>query len=248
MKTACRLMLTKACLLAAAPLAQAGDPVYSEESAPRQEQVENDDIEGWVTGASSARLAPRPARAAMRAADGGRSLELRASEIHVGYHGSAGSVGYNAMLRYDSVPESRAIANPAMVDRGAFSAGIAWRGLYARYDYTFTHDYLGMLDARGSHYLDIGARHAVDDSTWLHLDAGDGRIAGAGNAPWDWRDLRAGFTRKLDDGWTMALNYRRVFGNASLAERYSGAPHFEGLIPNLGRGHRGLVLTINRGF
>ena len=71
---------------------------------------------------------------------------------------------------------------------------------------------------------------------------------GLGSGAFTWRDIRAGLTRKLDDGWTMALNYRRVYANKPLAERYSGAPAFEGLIPSVGRGRRGLVLTLNRGF
>jgi len=166
--------------------------------------------------------------------------------IHAGYHAALGPLDVAALVRYDTPSDVRPGAAPGANERGALSAGVGWRDLYARYDYTFTHDYLGAFDTRGSHYLDIGARHALGDATWLHLNAGNGRTAG--NALWDWRDLRAGFTRKLDDGWTMALNYRRVFGNTSLAERNAGTPRFEGLMPGMGRGRRGLVLTFNRGF
>lgn len=249
-----------ACLLSPALPAWAGDVTLSGDPG-HPTRIEADAPAGWVAGASSARLDPlersdlvRQDQGTIGAASptagmgGPRAAELRSSEIHAGYRGAVGKVDYAAVVRYDSAPDLHAGAAPGAAERGAFSAGLGWGDLSATYDYTFSHDYLGSFDARGSHYLDIGARHALNDRTWLHLNAGDGRVAGAGNGLFDWRDLRAGFTRKLDDGWTMALNYRRVFGNTTLAERYSGAPHFEGLIPGVGRGRRGLVLTLNRGF
>jgi hypothetical protein len=253
MKLAHHLLPTAACLLAAGPLAQAGDAVFSRDPLERQTSTDAGLAGGWVAGASSMRLD------ATERSDGAQSLDgapgadhlqhqpgLRAAEIHAGYHGALGLLDYAALVRYDSIPDLQAGAAPGAIEHGALSAVLGWRDLYARYDYTFTHGYPGGRDARGGHYLDIGARHAINDSTWLHLNAGDRRVGG--DALWNWRDIRAGFTRQLDDGWTMALNYRRVYGNASVVERYGGAPRFEGLIPGIGRGRRGVVLTLNRGF
>lgn len=241
MNTHRHLLPTAACLLAMAPFAHAGDGDDSflasqAEAAPAPSRIELGLPAGFAAGASSLPLGERLARAG-----------ARESDVYAGYRGAAGGLGYSAFVHYYSYPELHALGKDGRYGHGEFSAAVSWKLLSARYDYTFTRDYLGIPDARGTGYLDVGARQAIGRSTFLNLNAGDARVAG-GNALWDWRDLRAGFSRQLEDGWTMALNYRRVFGNGLLANRYGAAGRVEGRELGVGRGHRGIVLSFKRGF
>jgi hypothetical protein len=248
MITRCRPMLT-ACLLSAAHLAQASDGMLSADAASGT--VASVD-EGWTAGSAGNPAATRGTRAALRDADRS-ALDVAAaapgsdtgSEIYAGYHGKAGGLGYSALVRVRSYPGMRLDESDGHAE---LSAGVNWKSLYARYDLSFTHDYLGVGGARGTSYLDVGARHPIGDATFFNLHAGDARVAGNGNALWDWKDLRAGFSRKLEDGWMMVLNVRRVYGNSALADRHGLMLRSEGHNPALVRGHRGLVLTFKRGF
>jgi hypothetical protein len=245
MKSLHCLLPTAACLLAMAPFAQAGDGSFSAETGERgtatPARIELGLPAGLTAGAASVVLGDRLGR------NGVRNTAVE-SDVYAGYRGKTGSLGYSALIHYYSYPDLHALGAGGRYDHGELSAGVSWHALYARYDYTFTNDYLGILDARGTSYVDVGARHAIGRSTYLNLNAGDGRVAGGGNALWDWRDLRAGFSRQLENGWTMKLNYRRVFGNGLLADRYGVAGRVESREPGIGRGHRGIVLSFKRGF
>jgi len=242
MNTLHRCLPAVAWLLAAAPGAQAAEGVLAGDvderwSAAAPARVALQLPAGLVAGAGSARLAAPLAR------DGARE-----SDVYAGYRGNAGPLAYSALLHYYSYPDLGATRLTGRYDHGELSAGLRWNAVYAHYDYVYTSDYLGIPDARGTSYLDVGANQPIGRATFLNLNAGDGRVAGARNALWDWRDLRAGFSRKLDDGWLMSLNYRRVFGNGLLADRYGGMMRMDTRVPGIGRGHKGLVLSFKRGF
>lgn len=148
-----------------------------------------------------------------------------------------------------SYPDARRAVTGADYDYGEVSAGLRWRALSARYSYVLSRDLFGVPDARGSSYVDFGMRHDLGHAMSVMLHAGDGHVAGAGNGMWDWRDLKAGLSRKLDGGWLLALNYTRALGAAGPydratlpAARPDGRPAFQ----NAGR--RALVLSMARSF
>jgi hypothetical protein len=259
MTSRCRPMFA-ACLLSAAPLVQAGDTSLS--AADGAARVAGTVDEGWFAGAAG-----NPPAATLRKAGGGAGYAVAtperppsdgtastgSSDMFAGYRGTAGEFGYSALAHVHSYPGLRAGAGGAALLDGAdghteVSAGLNWKSLYVRYDVVLSHDYLGIPGARGTGYFDVGARHRIGNATYLNLNAGDARVAGAGNALFDWKDLRAGFTRKLEDGWMMVLNVRRVYGNSAVADRRGMMMRPEGHNPALVRGHRGLVLTFKRGF
>lgn len=176
----------------------------------------------------------------------GGAVEL---DAYAGYAGSAGPVGYNATLTWYKYPGARVSATDTSYDYGELQAGVSWKSLYARYNYSFTPNFFGITDARGTSYLDVGANHELGHALTLQLHAGDGRVAGTGNGIWDWRDLRAGLSRKFEGGWTAALNITRAYGaNAAYGRYTTGVARSDGrpAIANVAR--RALVLTLTRNF
>lgn len=170
-------------------------------------------------------------------------------DLYGGYSGTAGPVGWSALVYWYKYPGARISATDTSFDYGELSAGVSWKSLYARYNYTFTRDFFGIQNARGTGYLDVGADHPITRSLTLNLHAGDGRVAGSGNGIWDWKDLKAGFTRKLEDGWVVALNYTRAIGATGVYDRYtSGVPRPDGRLAVSNVARRAVVLSLSRKF
>jgi uncharacterized protein (TIGR02001 family) len=181
----------------------------------------------------------------------GRFVEDGAAELdlYAGYGGSVGALGYNATVTWYKYPGARVSATNTSYDYGELQGGLSWRSLYAKYNYTFTRAFFGILDARGTGYLDVGANHELGHALTLQLHAGDGRVAGSGNGIWDWRDLRAGLSKKLDGGWVAALNVTRAYGANSAYGRYTtGAARADGRPAFSNVARRALVLTLTRTF
>jgi uncharacterized protein (TIGR02001 family) len=174
------------------------------------------------------------------------SLEL---DLYAGYGGNIGALGYNTSLTWYKYPGARVSATNTSYDYGELQGGLSWKSLYAKYNYTFSHDFFGITDARGTGYLDIGANHELGHALTLQLHAGDGRVAGAGNGIWNWRDLRAGFSKKLDSGWAATLNYTRAYGATGAYDRYTtGVPRADGRLALSNVARRAVVLTLTRTF
>lgn len=196
--------------------------------------------DGWTAGSATS-------RADSRFVDNGRV----AMSLYGGYRGNAGPLAVSTIYTYYSYPGARRGLTGAGYDFGELSTGLRYQSLYARYNYTTTRDFFGVPDARGSGYLDLGMCRDLepDHRMSVMLHAGDGHVAGEGNAIWDWRDLKAGVNRKLDSGWVVAMNYTRAFGAAGPYVQYSApgglADDRHGLL-NLGR--RALVLNLKRSF
>lgn len=174
------------------------------------------------------------------------ALEL---DLYGGYSGAVGDIGYNALVTWYRYPGARVSATHTSYDYGEIQAGLSWKSLYAKYNYTFTRDFFGIENARGTGYLDIGANHELGHALTLQLHAGDGRVAGAGNGIWNWRDLRAGLSKKFEGGWVAALNYTRAYGASGAYDRYTtGVARADGrpAISNVAR--RAVVLTLTRTF
>jgi hypothetical protein len=83
----------------------------------------------------------------------------------------------------------------------------------------------------------------------LMLHAGDGRVAGSGNGLFDWRDLKAGLNRKLENGWLVAMNYTRAYGAAGPYDRMAlPMVRLDARPAYLSSGRRALVLSARRSF
>lgn len=170
-------------------------------------------------------------------------------DLYGGYNGAVGDVGWSALVYLYKYPGARIGATNTSFDYGELSAGVSWKSLYARYNYTFTRDFFGIQDARGTGYLDVGADQPLTRTLTLNLHAGDGRVAGSGNGMWDWKDLKAGLTHKLDDGWVVALNYTRAIGATGVYDRYTtGAPRPDGRLAVSNVARRAIVLALTRKF
>jgi uncharacterized protein (TIGR02001 family) len=174
------------------------------------------------------------------------SVEL---DLYGGYSGTAGPLGFSAIATWYKYPGARIAATGTRLDYAELSAGLSWGAFYAKYNYTVTPGFFGIEHARGTGYLDAGINQELPHGLTLSLHAGDGRVAGAGNGIWDWRDLRAGVSRKLEGGWAVALNYTRAFGATGAYERYTtGVPRGDGrpAVSNVARGT--VVLSLTRTF
>jgi uncharacterized protein (TIGR02001 family) len=194
--------------------------------------------DGWSAGAWASTVDDR-------FVENGR-LEL---DLYGGYAGATGSLGYNVSAIYYVYPGAKIAATGTRFDYGELSGGLNWKSLYAKYNVTWTRDFFGIADARGTGYLDVGVNHELGHALTLNLHAGDGRVAGRGNAVWNWRDLRAGLSTKLDGGWIAAANITRAYGATAAYERYTtGVPRADGrpAVANVAR--RALVLSLTRTF
>jgi len=157
--------------------------------------------------------------------------------------------GWTAMIYWYKYPGARIAATNTSFDYGELSAGISWKSLYARYNYTISHDFFGIRNARGTGYLDVGADHPLSHTLTLNLHAGDGHVAGSGNGIWDWRDLKAGLTRRLEGGWVAAVNVTRAFGATNVYERYTtGVPRPDGRVAISNVARRAVVFSLTRKF
>lgn len=133
-------------------------------------------------------------------------------DLYGGYSGKVGDLGYSLMGHYARYPGAGRGPNGGRFDYGEVSAGVSYKALYAKYNYTVTRNFFGIANARGTGYLDGGANLDLGAATTLNLHAGEGRVAGAGNDYWNWRDVKVGLTHRLNGGWRMAGAYTRAFG------------------------------------
>jgi uncharacterized protein (TIGR02001 family) len=177
------------------------------------------------------------------------SIEM---DVYAGYSRRVGDFGYSARATWYHYPGARVPGSHAGFDYGELAAGLSWRTVYAKYNYTFTRDFFGVADARGTGYLDLGAKHAFGPGLMLKLHAGDGRVAGSGNEVWNWRDMAAGLSRQFEGGWTVGLNLTRAIGGAggtSIYDRYStGDVRADGRPWAASAGRRTVVLSLTRKF
>jgi len=181
-------------------------------------------------------------------------------DVYGGYSGKRGDLGYKLMAYYYGYPGALAAAG-ARRGYGELVAGLNYKTAYATsinatYYRTVTRDFSGIANARGTGYVDVGVRHAIDKATTLNLHAGDGRVAGGnGNDAYNWRDVKAGLNHKLDSGWALAASYSRAYGGDGMVNLERGTiamPRGElRTIPDAknSKGSRGaVVLSLARTF
>jgi uncharacterized protein (TIGR02001 family) len=107
------------------------------------------------------------------------SIEMN---VYAGYSRRVGDFGYSARATWYHYSSARVLGSSAGFDYGELAVGLSWRSVYAKYNYTFTRDFFGVADARGTGYLDLGAKHEFGTGLMLKLHAGDGRVAAAATA------------------------------------------------------------------
>lgn len=170
-------------------------------------------------------------------------------DVYGGYSGAAGGVGYSAQLYVYRYPSAIYRATGTKYHYNEVSLGLSYQFLYAKYNRTVSRDFFGIPDARGTGYLDLGANYDVGGGHTLNLHYGDGRVAGAGNDIWDWKDYKVGLTKTLEHGWSVSGAYTRAKGATSAYDVYTlGIPDRSGAfdVSNVARGT--VVLSVTKTF
>lgn len=150
-------------------------------------------------------------------------------DLYAGYAGTLGPVGYSLSAVHYRYPGAR-LAGVAY-DYTEVVPGLSHGAFYVKYARTVSRDFFGIVNARGTGYLDLGTNHDLGGGLTLNLHLGDGHVAGRGNAIWDWRDARLGVTKSFDGGWSAAAAYTRAWGATEAYDRYTtGVPRAGGAI------------------
>ena len=145
-------------------------------------------------------------------------------DLYGGYAGSGAGVGYSATVFYYLYPGAEIAASKTKFDYGELSLGLSYQFLYAKYNYTFTKDYFGITQARGTNYIDVGANYELGAGLTLNLHYGIGRVASKGaadNAIWNWKDSKAGISKAFADGWSLAGYYTKAQGATKVYDHYT---------------------------
>lgn len=170
-------------------------------------------------------------------------------DLYGGYTGTLGPLGVSLTAIHYRYPGARIGATGTRYDYTEVVPGLSYKSFYAKYFRTVSRDFFGITDARGTGYLDIGANHDLGGGYTLNLHAGDGRVAGKGNAIWDWRDAKAGVTRTFDGGWSVAAAWTRAWGATDAYDRYTtGVPRANGTIAYSNPAKGTLAVSVARSF
>jgi len=170
-------------------------------------------------------------------------------DVYGGYTGSAGQLGYSATVYYYKYPGAVVTATGTRFDYGELSGGLTWGPAYAKYNYTFTRDFFGIENARGTSYLDLGANPALGGGWVLNLHAGSAHVAGAGNDYWNWRDAKVGVSRAFGGHWNASLAWTRAWGRTDAYARYTnGVPGPSGQPEYADTAKGTVVLALTRTF
>ena len=170
-------------------------------------------------------------------------------DVYGGYGGTVGELGYSVLAYYYKYPGAIYRATGVKYDYGELALGLGYKMLYARYNRTVTPDFFGITQARGTGYLDLGANIDLGHAITLSLHAGNGRVAGAGNGMWNWRDAKVGLSKAFDEGWSASAAVTRAWGATDAYDHYSlGVPNAAGQPDTSNPAAATLVLAINKTF
>ena len=169
-------------------------------------------------------------------------------DLYGGYGATAGPVGYSLVYLFYRYPGARIGATGTRYDYAELSAGLSYRWAYVKLNRTMTRDFFGIAGARGTTYLDAGANIPVGKAT-LNLHAGEGRVAGAGNAAWDWHDFKLGLSYPVAEGWSLAAAWTRAWGATGAYDHYTtGVPDAAGRVAYSNPAKGSTVLSLTRSF
>jgi uncharacterized protein (TIGR02001 family) len=164
-------------------------------------------------------------------------------DFYGGYAHALQGGSLSAALYYYRYPGAAAL------NYGELSLAANWGVLYGKVNLSYTPDFFGIPDARGTSYVDLGANPGIGDGWTLNLHAGSGRVAGRGNGLWDWRDVKLGLAKDLGGGWSTALAWTRAWNSSGVYAHYvSASAGADGrpLTSNTSAGT--LVLSVTRTF
>ena len=165
---------------------------------------------GWSAGTWTSTVSDRYI-------EGGR-LEW---DLYGGYAGAIGPLGYSVTVNHYRYPGARISATGTGFDYTELVPGLSMGPFYAKYARTVSRDFFGITGARGTGYLDIGLNHDLGGGVMLGLHAGSGRVAGSGNAIWNWRDAKAGVSKSFEGGWNIGAAWTRAWGATHAYDRYT---------------------------
>ena len=170
-------------------------------------------------------------------------------DLYAGYSGAAGDVGYSLILYEYLYPGARVSATDTTFNYTELSLGLTYKAAYAKYNYTVSPHFFGIRDGRGTGYLDVGLNLDLGQGYTLNLHAGDAHVGGPGNEIWNWRDLKAGVTKTLQDGWSVAGAVTRGKGATDVYRNYTnGVPDAAGRLAFSNTEKATLVLSVAKVF
>lgn len=173
-------------------------------------------------------------------------------DLYGGYTGTAGDFGYSGIVYYYKYPGAVIAATKTKYDYGELSLGLTYKFLYAKYNYTYTKDFFGITDARGTGYLDLGANYDMGSGYTLNLHYGIGRVASkaaADNSIWNWKDYKVGVSKTFEGGWTLAGAYTKAKGATNVYDNFTtGALNTAGAAETSNPAAGTFVLSINKAF
>ena len=170
-------------------------------------------------------------------------------DLYGGYGGTVGELGYSVLAYYYKYPGAVYRATGVKYDYGELSLGLSYKMLYAKYNRTVTPDFFGITNARGTGYLDVGANVDLGNAWTLNLHAGNGRVAGTGNAIWNWHDAKVGVTRTFDGGWSASAAITRAWGATDAYDHYTlGIPNAAGQFDTSNPAAATLVVAFSKTF
>lgn len=143
---------------------------------------------------------------------------------YAGYAGTAGPIGYSGTVFYYNYPGAVIGASGTKYDYGELALGLTYKFLYANYNHTYTRDFFGITEARGTGYLDLGSTIALGSGYALHFHYGMGRVASNGafdNGIWNWKDAKVGASKTFQGGWTLTGAYTEAFGATDVYDRFT---------------------------
>jgi uncharacterized protein (TIGR02001 family) len=145
-------------------------------------------------------------------------------DLYGGYAGTLGPVGYSGTVFYYKYPGAVYDATGTKYDYGELTVGMTYKFLYAKYNHTYTKDFFGIVDARGTGYLDLGSNIDLGSGYGLHFHYGIGQVASTGavdNGIYDWKDYKVGASKAFQGGWTLSGAYTKAFGATDVYDRFT---------------------------
>lgn len=173
-------------------------------------------------------------------------------DLYGGYSGTAEDIGYSGTIYYYKYPGAVYAATNTKYDYGELSLGVTYKFLYAKYNYTYTKDFFGITNARGTGYLDLGTNYDMGSGYTLNLHYGIGRVASTGatdNSIWNWKDYKVGVSKTFVGGWTLAGAYTKAKGATNVYDNFTtGALNSAGVAETSNPAAGTFVMSLNKAF